>query len=75
MSVFRLSNVVHCSLLCQISSSIVEVVGRHTIMDLTEHLDRTTPLHDNIKFAIVILYGYFSISVMLQVLHTIQYEW
>jgi len=55
----------HSSLLCQISSSIVEVAGRHTIMDLTEHLERTTHLHDNIKYVIVILYGYFSISVML----------
>jgi len=53
------------SLLCQISNSIVEVVGRHTIMDLTEHLDRNTHRHDNIKYVIAILYRYFSLSVML----------
>jgi len=54
----------HSSLLCHVSSSIVEVVGRYTIMDLTEYLDRTTHRHDNIKYVIVILYGYFSISLM-----------
>lgn len=54
----------HSSLLYKISSSTVEVVGRHTILDLKEHLDRTTHRHDNIKYVTVILYGYFSISVM-----------
>jgi hypothetical protein len=62
---FRLTCLNHRSLLCQISSSFVDVVCRHTIMDFTEHLDRITHRHANLKYVRVILYGYFSMSVML----------